>query len=268
MVGESLVAVTLEDLRAICGTGLAHLHAWAVHETPARVMRIFALPQMVFKPERFVITNGERWRVYDIKINHVSQLGSNPESTSPIPGTVFNARGDHPANVVLIFDAMMAGEDLEVAVEYIGDAEDGEPFNGLFIGEGRDVGSRMTLPIQGPPLRPSDGGRRVFLNLSDVIYRFDEDGGKLARVVRVNSREFEALSYDVHADELWIKEPTSPLVISLHAEALAPLDGSVLFGVDEATGAVVFDICDWFDGLTAKCDLAGYVPTWWSWIGR
>ena len=78
----------LGELRAISGTGLAQLHAWASYETaPAIAMIVTSRAQYAFRPTRFALPadRARRWIIHDIKIG----IDRSSARRSPSPATPF-----------------------------------------------------------------------------------------------------------------------------------------------------------------------------------
>jgi hypothetical protein len=251
------MTVTLDDLRALCGTGLAHLHGWASYEA-RNIVTIPARPQMAFRPTRLMllpINTSDRWLIHEITIGGQRHLAPGLGALSfPLSGSVINGQQ-------LNFPTIGPAQDLTVYVEYVGDLEDGETFIGSFIGNVVDTSSVTRLDLMShAPILPSS--RRVLLDLGDVTYRFEVRRGKLERIAVGNAGEL------IQSADGTVWSPMHPVMVSLHAEALSD-DGNVLFGIDEATGLVVFDFFNLPRLFTARCDLAGYVPAgWWDEIRR
>jgi hypothetical protein len=259
---------TLANLRAICGVGITELRGWAEYTIPPATAMIVARPQVAFRPERLVLPpdRAHRWRIHDIKVGGKSQLAQQ----QPLPGDVFSAA---ETNTTLTIEPIVSGMDLSLEVEYVGDVADGEDFIASVIGVGLDGGPRrMAIPLSsaGQRVRAVDCGRRVLIDLEGCVYRFEERRGKLDRIVVVSPDDLTRLyRIDREANDLGIEVRSvgpikPPRVIALRAETLAHEPRLVLFGVDEASDRVVFEISDKLYSFEARCELDGYVPTWFQ----
>lgn len=254
---------TFANLRELCGTGLAHFHAWGSYEMPPNIVTIVMRPQgAAFRVNRLLIPgNAGRWLVHDIKIGNQSQF----RSAMPVAGSLID-------NALINGAVICPGQDLAVAVEYVGDIADGEEFIGTFICDGADGnrGGRMLLPVRSNvPVRAIDCGRRILLKLDDCVYRFEERRGNFDRVTIADPEELTQIcmgywfaDYDVCAIDIAWAAPKDPLLVALRVASFG--DGYALFGINEAEGVVVFDLCQQAGAFAAACDLDGYVPTWWS----
>ena len=123
-IGRALMLKdVLGELRAICGTGLAQLHAWASYEIAPVVAVITSRLQYAFRPTRLALPadRARNWVIHDIKIGNQSQF----RSADPLSGSEFSA-----VNTPLDLDLVRPGQDVAVSVEYVGDNPDGEEFRG------------------------------------------------------------------------------------------------------------------------------------------
>lgn len=288
---RSSEAVTRARLENICGVGVAELHSWTSYKVPTNTVEITATPQRGFLPQRFVIptTTAERWLIHDIVIGNRSQF----MASGPVRATAFDE--------AVVLERVLFGMNVRIVVEYIGDNPNGEVFYTSLIGRDEE-NAPVALPLTSNGQRiQAYGGRRVLLELDDGgvgmcgrrMYCFEEHHERLEQLSIVvpnkNLSASDAVLEIVNVQGGFITDdgifdgdkitgkvgmvtPVKPIMVSLRVETIA--GGHVLFGVDERTGAVVFEVGDLgvrvvhgshvSRGFAARCDLSGYVPTWWD----
>lgn len=263
----------MTDLRAIAARGLAMFHGYATYELEPNLAWITARPQTAFRPERLVLPRerADRWLIHEIKIANQSQF---PDPI-PIGGDVFTA-DTAPA---LDLDRMRVDQDVQIAVEYVGDDPEGEVFVATLVGSGPDSGSRMVLPLASNiRVLPSTVGMRVVLDLDDqrfvCVIKRNPHGLQLQHIcVRDRSAEdpYASEVTRVVAGAITIVPP-APITVSLHVAVVPRLVGGgeshVLFGLDERTNRVVFELVHGVFAahgpFTSRCEIAGYLPKWWD----
>jgi len=253
---------TIETLRAICGDGIAQLHAWANIETPRNRVALTAWPQQAMRIRRINISNATSWAIHDIMVNSQSPL----HYMFPIVGDRLVGE-----NLVNLGEIRPPGS-IMIDVEYIGSDPAGEAFFCALI----TVEPMSILPMNSAPgpLIKARGVNRALLHLGDHVYRFDEARRRVEITTTDPDQRNDAmkliddmLNVDVTLADRLIRQyavrPTRPVVVSLRTAELGA-EGCVLYGIDEKTGAVVFDIWRRTLGFEATCNLGGYVPAWWS----
>jgi len=283
--------VTLDELRALCGAGIAQFNAWASYNLPGGITRVSSVIEVAMRsPLRLIVSNPERWAFHGLCIagrNFVSALNIAPRT----PATAFAA--GFGVNVI-------AGDVLNLDVEYLGDDDNGEQFNAVLAGQDSTAvpswvndGVEITVPSE---LRISVASNvcikevaetHVLIDLGGIVHRFEMRGGVIVRVCVVSDGELMAVEELIDANVSGIesvspmilrpREPRRSPIVSLSARQLS--DGRcVLFGVDESTNLVIFEVIQNATAATAerclrlsandlaRCELAGYVPRWWDQI--
>lgn len=229
-----------EQLAAICGSGLAELHAWGTVAQLATAT-LTARPQSSgIQPESLVVANPSDWLLFDLRIGHRSQVPW---------GGPFRAATLGQAGAQL--DYVRVGVDVAIDVGYVGSNPEGETFAAALLC--RDDGGRIgTLPLTSGMVVPPSG-RRVLLDLGDRLEVFELGGSRglaLTNTLLVRADIDEQFTYlDVE-----VTRPPTPVLISLRTSA------ATIYGTDERAGVVIFEVSPYI----ACCKLEGYVPSWWS----
>lgn len=240
----------VEQLRKLCRSGVVTFTGFGAYEVPRNLFTITVRPQQTaFKPDRLLVMDrcaNEDWFIHDIKIGHRSQL----LAPDPIPASMFAAIGG--GNAALDFEVAGVGIDVQLVVEYVGDAPEGAPFWATFIGTGYGP-MRNVVPLSshGNVLpSPRDAGKRFLLELDDEIYQFREHHQRLVDIAVITSRPVEELvTIEPRAVALHLFSTDAPRV--------------VFWASDEKSDACVFEVGDTLrGGFESKCDLAGYKPDW------
>lgn len=232
-----------EDFEAVCGTGVARLHAWVRTDPSPIVYTITSrLQSDGFRPASLVIVSPECWVIYDFRIGRRSQLFAE----GPVPATQLSGNP-------LRLEMVQVGVDVQFDVAYVGACAEGSVFQASLVGA---VGTRQLLNFQSS-LIPRSEGWRVLLDLGERLldFRLGRDGLELSSTTIDRPAIDLALSLlEEWNGKLGIR-PVDPIVVSLRSTR----DG-ILFGIDERAGHVLFEI----GPRVAFCNLVGYVPTWWK----
>jgi len=269
MVAVQDMLVTLEQLKTVCGVGLAHIHAWGSYERPRRICSIEARADLPMHVGQLEVTDAEDWIIHRIVMNDTVMI----ENPRLHPDRKYAA---HALGLIWPFDV------LRIDVEYVG-LRDRRDFDASFRGRTFDLLGDASADFYFGGIT-AEGGQCIFLDLGDKIYWFEECAHNLATLAVAERSELVALEEAIAHGSPFAKEtnavvkrPAKPLAISLHAcvtvlehrerddrEATTYRYNPVLFGVDESTGRVVFDISDRWRDFKANCDFNGYVPSWWD----
>jgi hypothetical protein len=253
--------LTREHLQTYVGTGVASLHAWACKKPPLNIRTIESRPQEPMYPTGFRILNENAWIVHDIRINGQSQI------SSPIGGP------DLLVGMPLL-PRLGVGAHVQLDIEYIGELIAGDRFYALLDGRSADrqavaaeASEAVTMTLDSgrrsmafasnvvQPTRPTS----ILLDLGDVAHEFRLRRDQLFYRCTLNERTMidEAIA-DIVDNEGAVQRPASPIMVSLRAHP----SSKILYGTAEHTSDVLFEIGE----HGAKCDLHGYVPSWWQTI--
>jgi hypothetical protein len=240
------------NLEALCGSGVAILHAFVLCRVGTRCMlRTRSLRS--FSPDQLMLLSegSEAWLIHDIRIDHQSRLANDAAL----------AAGFIPGSFNLAVGAVEAGTNVELEVEYIGDAEDGAAFYAAISGL-TEEGYRETLPINSEGVNIRAYSERALIDFGDSMCEIRSHQGGMTRAFVTRDRdEIDADIESAAMDDATVTRPAEPLMVSLRIASLD--DRHVMFGVDERTGAVVFEVRG-SGRFYAVCNLNGYVPTWWD----
>lgn len=272
-------AAALRALGAVRGRGLAMFTGWRVYSMRPSPTRITSTPQYSVRIERLLVApgSGDRWIIDRLTVGNLVVIDG------PINATEFDPTRNPPGSYFAAPLTVMAGVNVSLDVRYVGDEADGEQFQGVIFCR-RDDSRVVTLPVSSGRKIGATHGLRVLVGLDDKTWMFEEHGGQLANVYPRLPEADQSFEMDVDddrdreqprfaelSDPLAIERFQSPVMVALHVAQidLAPLPRRVLFGTDERTGQVVFEVGDSADlqqapSFAFKFRLDGYKPWWWE----
>jgi len=118
------------------------------------------------------------------------------------------------------------------------------------------------------------GHLTVLLDLGEAVYRFETRQYTLDDISLADRDEISRIERSIQDPDVDLAQrvvpktlarPSEPMLVALRVVNSPHLNsGCALFGVDEASGRIVFDIVHQSGCFSATCDLAGYTPAWWD----
>lgn len=286
----------LREVASVNG-GMAMLRGWTVFAQEQRNIRITSSPQRPFRPLRLAMRPEDvpKWIIHNIEVGGV--MGGVMVLQAPMyPTTSQDGIGRHFQGSE--FPRLQTHNHVTLLVEYVGDRPEGETFTASMVGL-NDMSSTDFLPfVSERPVPPGlwalGGGSRVVVAFDDDrVIQFEERAGRLGEITPLDVSVVERPSAPVqwtasggrHRQRRVVVPErdgidlaivpgvpdalVKPICVSLHVATAPRL---VLFGVDDATSNVVFEVGHTADVdpsansyvFAATLDTAGYIPWWWS----
>lgn len=229
--------LSAEDLKTYLGDGVAKLQVWGCHIPTPRVLTIESRPQRPFQPQRLTVRDAADWIIHDLRIDGRSQFLS-----GPVPAEALS-------KLDLSFETLRVEARVQLDIEYIGDAYlEGRQFLAVFWS--REVTVQLPLIFQSWALRPTDP-TRIILDLGERALVFLQRREELFLEAALDER--------AKIDEALTgirKIVRQAIMVSLRTHG-----DSILYGIDERTGAVLFELGGTYG---PRCELDGYTPPWWK----
>lgn len=285
-------AAALRALGAARGNGLAMFTGWRAYSMRPWPTTITTQPQFPVRIERMIVApgTGDRWIIDKLAVGNLAVIFESIEAT------VFDPTRNQPGPFdIEAIPTAMAGMNISLDVRYVGDDPEGEVFRGAVLCRRADAplsrtAALFTLPIDSGRRIVGTRSLRVLVGLDDKTWMFEENGGRLSNVYprepdegEVDSLEIEMIENRLSAApgllaipvpptaRLTLERFRHPMMVALHVAQidLAPLPRRVLFGTDERTGQVVFEVGDSANleqapSFAFKYALEGYKPWWWE----
>ena len=229
--------LSAEDLKTYLGDGVAKLQVWGCHIPTPRVLTIGSRPQRPFQPQRLMVSDAADWIIHDLRIDGRSQFLS-----GPVPAEALS-------KLDLSFETLRVGALVQLDIEYIGSAilEGRSLYANLW---GPAASGRAHAAFTSAPLRPTDP-TRIIIDLGERALVFLQRREELFLEAALDER--------AKIDEALTgirKIVRQAIMVSLHTHG-----DSILYGIDERTGAVLFELGGTYG---PRCELDGYTPPWWK----